>query len=143
MTTHQGAETRVPNTPPAPGCQRRSVTRIVNCYIMRALIFLALWAFVFAFATLKSQRGGLGFGTHSLSFYGWPQTWLTVDHRTQTTTIYADGRREGGEQWTEHRIHWQPFAVSVSAVAGIAAVLSVPFFFWPLRKPTKEYDHVV
>jgi hypothetical protein len=104
---------------------------------MRTVIFLALFATVFAFATLKSQHGGLGFGTHSFTWYGWPQDWLTVDHRTQTTTIYTDGRREGGEQWTEHKIDWQPFAVSVSAAAGIAAILTVPFFFWPARKPTK------
>ena len=111
-------------------------------HTMRAVIFIAFFALVFAFATLKSASGGLGLGTHSFRFYGWPQHWLTVDHRTQTTIVGADGSREGGEQSVERQIHWQSLAVSVAAAAGIAAILTVPFYFWPGRKPTKEHDHV-
>ena len=107
---------------------------------MRAVIFLALFALVFAFATLKNRSGTLGIGTHSLTSYGWPQYWLTVDHRTQTTFIDADGSREGGQRTIERQIRWQQFAVSASAAAGIAAILTVPFFFWTATKPTKEYD---
>jgi len=108
---------------------------------MRAvLFFFAVFAVVLTFATMKSERGGLGFGTHSFTYYGWPKSWLTVDHRTATTFIDPDGRRTGGERWIEHHIHWQQFAVSGSVAAGIAAVLTVPFFFWTAKKPTKEYD---
>jgi hypothetical protein len=109
---------------------------------MRAVVFIVLFALVFGFATLKSQSGGLGFGTHSFTSYGWPQRWLTVDHRTQTVSIHADGRREGGERWIEREIHWQQLAVSASVAAGIAAVLTVPFLFWPAKRTTKEYDPV-
>jgi hypothetical protein len=103
---------------------------------MRATILLALFVAVFAFATLKSRSGTLGLGTHSITSYGWPQSWLTVDHRTQTVSIHADGTREGGERWTEREIHWQRFAVSVSVAVFIAGILTIPFFFWPSKKPT-------
>ena len=109
---------------------------------MRAVVFTVLFALVFGFATLKSQSGGLGFGTHSFTSYGWPLRWLTVDHRTQTVSIHADGRREGGERWIEREIHWHQLAVSASVAAGIAAVLTVPFLFWPAKRTTKEYDPV-
>ena len=109
-------------------------------HTMRAAIFIVFFALVFAFATIRSAGGSLGFGTHSFTSYGWPQHWLTVDHRTQTVSIHADGRREGGERWIEREIHWQEFAVSVSVAACIAAILTVPFFFWPAKRPTKEYD---
>jgi hypothetical protein len=100
---------------------------------MRAAIFIVLFALVFGFATLKSQSGTLGFGTHSFTSYGWPQRWLTVDHRTQTVSIHADGRREGGERWIEREVHSQQFAVSVSVAACIAAILTASFSSGPSR----------
>jgi len=103
-------------------------------HAMRAAIFIAFFALIFAFATLKSEEGGLAFGTHNFASYGWPQHWLSVDHRTQTVTIHEDGRREGGERWTERKIDWRRLAVSVSVSACMAAVLTVPFFFWRTKK---------
>jgi hypothetical protein len=108
---------------------------------MRAAIFIVFFALVFGFVTLRSERGGLGFGTHSFTSYGWPQPWLTVDHRTQTVSIQADATQEGGQRWAERQIHWQQLAVSVSVAAAIAAVLTVPFFFWPARRPKKGYEY--
>src|ERR1043166_704981 len=104
---------------------------------MRAVIFLALFALVFAFATLRSESGGLGFGTHSFTSYGWPQRWLIVDHRTQTVSIHSDGRQEGGERSIDREIHWRQFAASVSVAACIAAILTVPFLFWPTKRASK------
>lgn len=113
---------------------------MVSSPLMRAVIFIILFVIVFGSLSLKSQSGLLGFGTHSVTSYSWPQRWLTVDHRTQTVSIHADGRREGGERWIEREIHWRQFAVSSSVAACIAAVLTIPFFFWPAKKATKEYE---
>ena len=105
---------------------------------MRTVIFLILFAVVFTFATVRSDGVRLGFGTHSFTSYGWTQRWLTVDHRTQTLSIHADGRREGGERWIEREIHWRQLAVSASVAAGIAAVLTVPFSFLACQETSER-----
>ena len=106
--------------------------------VMRAAIFLALFAVVLAVTTWKSQSGGLGFGTHSFTYYGWPQQWLTVDHRTQTVSIAADGTQEGGERWTERQIHWQQFFVSAGAAVCIAGGLMLSLFVWSRKQKEIE-----
>ena len=95
---------------------------------MRAAAFPILFVLVLAFTTVTHDHGGLGFGTHSFSSYGWPQRWLTVDHIRQTIVIHPDGTRMGGERSTKWKVDWQGFIVSGGAAAGIAALLCLPFF---------------
>ncbi len=101
---------------------------------MRIAIFIAVFMLVFGFTTCTNQRGGLGFGGHSFTSYGWPQPWLRIHTITKSTVIQSDGTKQGGERTTERSVDVGAFMVSAGAAGGIAAVLSAPLFFWPLRK---------
>ncbi len=104
---------------------------------MRIAIFIVVFGLVFAFATITRDHGGLGFGWHSFSSYGWPQPWLRVHTIQKTTEINSDGTRHGGERTQKWSIAWQGLAVSGSAAAGIAALLCSPLLlFWPRTRQT-------
>jgi hypothetical protein len=107
---------------------------------MRAAIFIVLFLLVFACTTLTHRGGVLAFGWHSFTSYGWPQPWLRVHVTDQTTWI--NDKRVPGPRKTESKIDWQPFIVSAGTAAGIAAILSLPVFFWPAKKSERDCDHV-
>ena len=95
---------------------------------MRVGIFVILFCLVLAITTITHDHGGLGFGTHSFSSYGWPQRWLTIDHIQQTVTIHTDGTQDGGERSTKWKVDWQGVVVSGGAAAAIAALFCLLIF---------------
>ena len=105
---------------------------------MRVAIFIVIFGLVLAFTTATHDHGGLAFGWHSFSSYGWPQPWLRVHTIQKTTEIYADGTRKVGERTQKWSIAWQGLVVCAGAAAGIAALLSSPLFiFCPSSRQTE------
>jgi hypothetical protein len=102
---------------------------------MRIVVFFFIaFALLLGFTTFTNQRGGLAFGWHSFSTYGWPQPWLRVHTITKTTFIHTDGTKEGGERTIERSIDWQPLMISTGTCAGIALALSAPLYLWFSRR---------
>lgn len=61
---------------------------------MRVAIFIVIFGLVLAFTTATHDHGGLAFGWHSFSSYGWPQPWLRVHtiQKPQKFTRTAPGK---------------------------------------------------
>ncbi len=92
---------------------------------MRIGVFILLFGLVLAFTTVTHDHGGLAFGSHSFSSYGWPQRWLTIDRIQKTTAIHPDRRREAGERSTSWSIGFAGLVVSAGTAAGIAVLWAI------------------
>jgi hypothetical protein len=110
---------------------------------MRAAIFIVLFGLVFAFATVTHDYGGLGFGWHSFSSYGWPKPWLKVHTMRKTIVIHSDGTREGDERTQKWSIAWRGLVVSAGAAGAITGLLCSPLIiFWPTPKPISRHERI-
>ena len=90
---------------------------------MRIVIFILLFAVVFASITLLGRQGGLSNGYQTFVSYGWPQPWLRAD------VVGIDVTGKNYDKVRTHRtVDWRVFFISVGIAAAITALLSSPLF---------------